>query len=322
MLLKFFKGPHPINAIFIVLIAIGMRAGLWFVEAHSIAIPSGGSFFGDAILEAVNQNLLLSAALSLLIVLAGAFYFNQIIHKRELLDGFNYMPALFYILLMTARPSLLFFTPQVAMTVFLLPALDKILKLSVSHTSGTLVFDSAFFIGLATMFYTPAVSLLFTLFLAMLLFDAGRFKNWIYALIGFVLPFLLIDGFAYVFADNFQSNAVSILQHLSAYDYHILTNPGRGDLLFLATLLWALAAYIKKAGSGTSRERKSYSLLAWSTLVSIAAIPVQQGAETGFAIIAAFAAFIFTVFHLNVSRWFWSDISFLALLSAIILNYL
>ena len=128
----------------------------------------------------------LSLGIALLLLLVAAFVEQQSLNIERLrISGHNFPILLFVVL--SATPHVAFFSPVIFTALMLAVALLFIFRVPETLQNDHLVFFTAFFFGLATLFYLPAIFLLL-LFIAFYFSGSFPFKKTGVALLGFLLP--------------------------------------------------------------------------------------------------------------------------------------
>lgn len=125
------------------------------------------------------------------------FIFNFIIRKNMLTDDNSYALFLFTILL-GVFPNSMESTSVILANFFLLFSFRKIYSLRSNFKTIEKIFDSAFWIGIACLFYSWSWVYLLLIYVALLLFRKTNLRNILIPLIGFFTPIFLI--FVYYYA--------------------------------------------------------------------------------------------------------------------------
>lgn len=195
-MIRFFKSPQP-AALFVIpfiIIALWVYRG-WnsipVMDEYSLPV---WKFIGGAFsrLPGWLNFIFLTAMIS-----AEAIYFNHIINKREVLYKNSYLPALIFALLISCSPGLMKFHPVHFINGFILVILDRIFYVYKNDKSTSLLFDSAFFTGLAALIYFPALLLFPVVLIGLLILRPLNFREWLIVLIGFCLPFFFISVYMF-----------------------------------------------------------------------------------------------------------------------------
>ncbi len=126
--------------------------------------------------------------LALVLTAGQVALFNFITVKNQLYPEKTYLPGLFYVVLVNVSFDFFTLSPALMATTFLLMALDKLFIQIDQRAASDRVFESGFYLAVATLFYLPAgVFILFALF-ALLFFGSSDFKQYFLLLFGFAFP--------------------------------------------------------------------------------------------------------------------------------------
>ena len=126
--------------------------------------------------------------MALVLTFGQAMFFNYICRKNELFNEKSYLPAAIYLILMHLFFDFFTLSPVLLSATFLLFAIDNVLYHIKQETSDTGIFNTGFYISLASIFYFPCT--LFVLFpmFAFLLFSRTSFRQYLVLLIGYGFP--------------------------------------------------------------------------------------------------------------------------------------
>lgn len=126
--------------------------------------------------------------LAIIITFAQGMFFNYICRKNELYNEKSYLPGAIYLILMNLFFDFFTLSPVLLASTFLLIAIDNVLYHIKLETSDAGIFNTGFYISIASLFYLPCISfILFPLF-AFLLFSRTSFRQYFVLFIGFIFP--------------------------------------------------------------------------------------------------------------------------------------
>ena len=126
-----------------------------------------------------------------------AITLNLYFSTSEVMREKGYIPAFFYILFSFAFIDFYTLSPVLMSLTFLIPALGSLLFIMKNGTTETLVLKVGIYTGLASLFYLPSITLLFTFFLIFLLFTKADLKNYILLFISYLFPIMLFGMYFY-----------------------------------------------------------------------------------------------------------------------------
>lgn len=304
-MIRFFKSPQPAALIVIPFIIIV----LWVYNGwRSVPVTDGSSL---AVWEMIASlfsalpswlNFIFMAAL----ISAQAIYFNLMVNRHEVLYKNSYLPSFVFALLISADPGLMQFHPVHVINLFVLIIFDRMFTVFKNEKANSALFDSAFLTGLSALIYFPALLLFIVLILSLSILRPFNLKEWLIALIGFLLPFFFIS--VYMFWNT------SLIPFWSDYMAHfpdaapamdIAKTPSRMWLaIFIGSLL--LISILKLRGNfskNTIRTRSYQQIIFIYLFLGIISIGITRHImPIHFAIIALPAALFIAYFYLSAKR--------------------
>ncbi|MCS6955546.1 MAG: DUF6427 family protein [Candidatus Calescibacterium sp.] len=190
MIIKIFKQYHSISIVFvpIALLVCGL-SGIFY--------PPDPKFSHTMPLYALVDKLLKDSPLLRVVVAQGMLLLQsllvyRIVMRNELLKRAGYFPSVIYILLMSAQPEMLTIHPLLLSNFALLIFLDKLLSVFNKEVAYKEMFDTGFALSVATLFYLPTTLFLIALGIGLILLRPFIWREWVIALIGFILPWLFL----------------------------------------------------------------------------------------------------------------------------------
>ncbi len=184
MIANFFNKTKPINFIFLsILITI-----VYIIGNQAILIND------------ITFNFILKKIFFLFLLILSIFIINFIIRKNILTDD-NSFAILFYILLFGIFPFSFSDGNILVSNLILLFAYRRIYSLRSALKPKEKIFDSAFWIGLASLFYVWSFLYLFLLFFAIFIFNKLSWKNILIPFIGWITPIFLFYTYLLLIGD-------------------------------------------------------------------------------------------------------------------------
>lgn len=136
--------------------------------------------------------------LAAILVLIQAIQFNTLVNRRSLYNEANYLPGLFYILLMSLSFDLMKLTPPLLSNTFILLGINSILK-QMGKTEGFRddVFEGSLFLGIATLFHHQAFVFIIWALVVLWLYTSMNFRQTLMVILGWIMPIFLMYLFYY-----------------------------------------------------------------------------------------------------------------------------
>ncbi len=182
MIANFFNKTKPINFLVLsILLTIIYIIGIQAVVNFNIS------------LHYMLKNIFL-----LFLLIISIFIINFILRKNVLTDDNSYA-ILFYILLFGIFPFSFLDGDILVSNFILLFSFRRIYSLRSMLKPKEKIFDSAFWIGLASLFYVWSFLYLFLLFFAIFIFNKLNWKNFLIPFIGWITPVFLFYTYLLLF---------------------------------------------------------------------------------------------------------------------------
>lgn len=214
-----------------------------------------------------------AAIFSLLLLLVQAFYLNYLATSNAFTDRYSALPGLIYLLLMSSTPSMISLNPVLMANLFLIPAMNKLVDVYEEERIAKELFNSGLLIGLATLFYYPALVLFVALIASVFVYYIFSLRRLIAALLGLITPivFILVWFFLQDEILLWHEDPTSLFQPMHVPDLNITLSQKLfiGGLALFSLLSFAHLQFVYKAAKPI-RIRKRITLLFLLFLISSA----------------------------------------------------
>ena len=324
MFIRFFRSNQPVSVVVLAVFALL----LWIPGfIHPAEIKLVGSTMPLFILVSnwlMNYKLLATLIALLLIILSG-FILNYIINTHEILGKQSYMPALFYILLMSAFPALQTLHPCLFANIFLTLAIHQLFNTYRKDTAFSQIFNAGFLIAVASLFYLPAIMIFPLVWVALIVFRPFIWREWIIAFIGLIVPYIYL-GVYYFWneMDFYFWNSVEFGSHLEMLHFKM-----KGSTYFLTSMILLITIlsmgklFMGLKGSKL-KAKNSLIVLLWFLFFStmgmffVPDFSFNQGYGEAFLVIPL--SVFYANYFLGIKKIGWAEFLFLIFLTAIIVN--
>ncbi|MBU3820670.1 hypothetical protein KO566_01245 [Flavobacteriaceae bacterium XHP0103] len=288
MITSIFNKSKPINFVIVFFITL-----LAFLTARlGMPIELTASYIFKQI------GLFLFCYMSILVV-------NFIVSKHSLTKKSNYEILLFSLFLLainqtTTNTNILF------SNFFILLALRRIISLRSFISPDKKLFDAAFWIGIATLFFFWSSLFFVLIFIALLLYTDNKVKHWIIPFVGILTVFIIAISVSVLVNGDFFSVFKSLPD--VSYDFN---NYNTAQFLIATTMLfsfglWASLFYVKSLKGKKKAFRPSFKIVLFAVLIAfiIAVLaPNKTGAEFLF-LFAPLAIIITNYIETIQEKWF------------------
>ncbi len=213
-MVKLFKTATP--ATFILLACYGIAINLnLFINPPAVELMASAPL-SNWLLQLIglisNESAYIMSGIFLLMVLVQAFLFNFIIEHHKIFDSLNTLTGFSYLLLTALFNEALYLSPAFFALFPILIALHKLIR-SYNDLSVSPIFDGAFAIGIASLFYLPSIVLFFFYLVGLSVTRVFNIKEWILAITGMVIPYILTATY-FLWQDQLGD---FLLQHFTAW---------------------------------------------------------------------------------------------------------
>jgi hypothetical protein len=264
-LLKLFKSNQPAVVIFMVLLGIC----LWLKSFVHPAVEE--VFFNNhpmplfALLQHLLGSGFASRLVALILLIITGFMLIRLNTKFIFIQDRTYLPLFF--LLLIAGSSRIFqqLNPVIPAAIFVLLALERMLGTYRVDKLSLNPFEAAFMVAIASLFYAPAAFFILMIWIAVGILRPGYWREWIYTLLGFGMPYLFLYSYYYLSGISFSTQSRMLVDFI--YLHYSPAVPSSSYRLFLIylTLLVLIAgiSMIRYYPAKKILARRTFMLLFW-----------------------------------------------------------
>lgn len=265
MITSIFKKSKPINFVIVFFITL-----LAFVAART-----------KLIIEPINSSYIFQQIGLFFICFVSVLLINFIVTKHGLTKKNSYEVLLFSLFLLaivqtTANTNILL------ANFFILLSFRRIISLRSMITPDKKLFDAAFWIAIATLFYFWSILFFIVIYAALLLYSDNKIKHWLIPFVGIATVFIICVSVSIIYKDNFFGIFKSLPE--ASYDFNHYNTP---QFLIALTMLlsfgfWASFFYIRSIKSKKRAFRPAYKLVFLVLIVSLITVflaPNKDGSE-------------------------------------------
>lgn len=324
MLLRFFRTNGAQIIILIPLIGIILWLGPFLnasktpLLSDQMRLPLYESLFGFML----DMDLIQKIA-AFILVLSIAFLLVRLNARFIIINNRTYLPALIYILLISGIPDIQRFNPALVATFMILFIFEKVLDSYRYERLFYGFFTAAFVLGVGSLIYPFLVYFMATLWAGLILLRKFSWREWVYTILGFILPFLFAFSYYYIFLDQpalIFEQYVSFYQHsfdFRGYSIQVYVFLGIVAFLVLIASQFMMQAY----SSRKILSRRAYSLFLWLFINALALFLLIEPASVELMYIAAIPlAFLLANYWVFVKAVFWGNLFLMILMASVIFN--
>ncbi|MCR5821949.1 MAG: hypothetical protein K6F85_03405 [Bacteroidales bacterium] len=140
-----------------------------------------------------------AVVIALVIVVVSAILFNYILTDVQLVSNNTLLPAELYIVAMSVCPHGLTLTPMVLVGFILVISSNQLMLRSTLLTiPPEKTFGVMALVGVCTMIYVPALSLVASFLLVVIIYRLYNWRDWTVMVLGFLAPYILLTTYLFV----------------------------------------------------------------------------------------------------------------------------
>lgn len=228
----------------------------------------------------IRLNFILEQLGFYIVVLISFFVLDFLVSKNNLTKRNNYKILLFGLFLVIL-PITFQINNILISNVFILFALRRIISLRTNLNVKKKLFDAAFWIGIASLFYFWSILFFPLIIAALMVYSLASIKNWIIPFIGLLTVALITISYLIIKPNQIEISNYFVVTSFDFSDYNYL-NLIIGITILASLGIWALLFYIKNLKEKVKRHRPSHILIIVSFLISVIIIliaPNKNGSE-------------------------------------------
>ncbi len=253
--------------------------------------------------------------LAILFFLMITFFLVQFITKKNGLIKDNAYDLLLMVIFIAMFPKITENSELLLAHFILLLSFRRVYSLRTIKNPKEKLFDSSFYIGIATLIYPWCILYIILPYVAIINFNKRTIRNVIIPLVGFITPFIIYGSYL-LLIDKLETFKVDFTSNLVFTNYNSL-NLLIPITLMLAFIIWVIVPTTIKLVKYNSDLKNSWYVLLAHLIVSILVVilsPYKDGSEYIFIFFPA--AIIFTN-YLQIVKEKWFKEVFLYLFSII-----
>lgn len=218
------------------------------------------------------------ALVTLLLLFAQAFALNFLVSEHRLLGTTNLFPGVFFLMISSAVPAFLPLTPLHIANICMLIVLWELMSIYKAAACADRIFNIGFWIGIASLFYLSYSVFIVLGLVGLNIMRAFNLRERLMALIGFLVPYLLLgvyfywnDDFGWFIEKQFTS-AIGFLSFRTTEMWEVYAALGIFAILILVSLLSANGYLFKTQ----IQVQKKINLLFWMMLIAALSLFLQN----------------------------------------------
>ena len=252
------------------------------------------------------------------ITLLSIFVLSFFVNKNNLTQQ-NSFKILFFSIFLACIPETIQHGNIIISNVFVLFAIRRIISLRSNLHIKKKLFDAAFWITLASLFYFWAILFLILVFAALIFYSIEQLNNWIIPFMGALTVAIIVSSYLILTSDTLGD--ITLFVDGLGFDF---STYNKLDLIISITIIislgiWSLVFYVKKLQDKSRAYRPSFILILIALIIAITIIvvaPSKNGSE--FIFMFAPLAIIMTNYIESIKEtWFAEVFTWLLIITPI-----
>ena len=242
-----------------------------------------------ALLQSLLGNGFASRLFALILLIITGFMLIRLNSKFIFIQDRTYLPLFFFILLAGGYLPLQKLNPVIPAAIFLLIALEKMLETYRVDRLSLNPFEAAFLISIASLFYAPSVFFLLMIWIAVGILRPGYWREWVYTLLGFAMPYLFLYSYYYLTGQDFNVRSRALVDFMFIrFSPGIASSAYRLFLIYLMLLVLIASIYmVRYYPVKKILARRTFMLLFWWFITGLGVYLILPSISTEIIILLA-----------------------------------
>lgn len=260
-----------------------------------------------------------------LLTFISALAVNQILREYDLVNMHNTASLVVFVMYTSAIPLFTSVNSFIIINLLLIPFIQNILRLSVIENPVSNIFNTSFYLGLASLLYTPLIYLILIIWIAILINRHTDLRNFLVSIAGLLIPYVFLYAWFY-WNDTAIENSYILLGLLKATNLslsiEVLTylEIGLVVLLIFVTVI-SLLVVLGRMGEKSNYIRKNIAVLIYYLLSTLVILLLFSDHPDNLLLFSLPATFIVTIAVYSIYKNRFINILFSLLLVCIFLNH-
>jgi len=257
-------------------------------------------------------------------LLANVWVFDLFMSSQEITEKSNRVPAFLLAIFLCYPLSMNSLHPLLFAQLLLSASMWYFISTYKSDKTFSAVFNGAFCLSVATVFYPPFIIFIAMCFICLLVLRTFVLREWIIASIGIVLPYFFYISLLFLFDKNMQQPALNL-----ANSFHAPSIPAyvKGSFLINGSVglitLFALIFFLIKTVSNVIKTQKAFAVFLWVFLLSIPTWFIVSNEGAFSFLLSAMPLSVFCGIYLgNTKRRIFAELLLWGLLSTFVISML
>ncbi|KAA2240615.1 hypothetical protein F0L74_31180 [Chitinophaga agrisoli] len=200
-MVKFFRSGNPLTVLLLLLYTLLVKFFYLLHPSTYVADGSEGLLY-DLLVNwlqmLVGKSPLFFTTMAIMMLFLQTLLLTRIINHHRLFSRSTYLPAMSYLLFTSLWQGWNVFSPALLVNLIMLWVLASTTELYTRTSARDVVFNIGFALGIAGLFYFPAIVFCVLLLISLLIMRPFRLAEWIIALLGLFCPLYLLGTYLFL----------------------------------------------------------------------------------------------------------------------------
>lgn len=313
-----FRANNPLNTSILFVYGLLLKIP-WFLSPSTLSKNNSYGFLYNGLIDFLSPAFqswsLLAPLIVYLLLFTQALSLNFLINKRKMMAKPNYLPAMAYLLITSFFPWWNELTGPLIVNSLLIWIWARLTNLNMTQGVKTTLFNVGLVIGICSLIYLPALTLLMIVILGLLIARPARVTEWIMVILGFLTVWYFV--FAYLFLTD---KLYSFYLPGFAFDgWKIAWQPKQFAGIVIIGICFLVGAYFVQSQASKQiiqvRKRWTFLLINVGILLFIPFLKNHESLSDWILACLPVSAFIAAGFFYLNSKWLrlilhWSMVAF------------
>lgn len=264
-MIKFFRHSYIAQLIVIVLLLVVLWIPAFVTHLHDTAVGSPTTPLYNLIAGLFDSSSSAITVLTFIVVGLSALFFNSMLSVNQLVTRNSSIGAFVFVLCMCCVQIQDEYYPFLIANTFIMMAMQTIYLIYQVDKPESYLMNAGLFVAIASMFYYPAILLIFWVLLSLIIMDIRELKHFLIPIIGFLLPYfimLICVYFNHTLIENYNNYLVAFNDF--GFEKLGLTTMGSVALV-LVFVFMGLSLMMLKSGNADNSvgTRKKLNVTLW-----------------------------------------------------------
>ena len=207
-MLKFFRHSYIAQLIAIVLLLVVLWIPAFVTQLHDTAVGSPTTPLYNLIAGMFDSSSSAMTILTFIVMGLSALFFNSMLSVNQLVTRNSSIGAFVFVLCMCCVQLRDEYYPFLLAGTFIMMAMQTIYLIYQVEKPESYLMNAGLFVAIASMFYYPAILLIFWVLLSLVIMDIRGLRHFLIPIVGFLFPYfimLICVYFNHTLIDNYNN---------------------------------------------------------------------------------------------------------------------